>query len=82
MKATKAEVAEYISNFLTGQGKTHEWDYFISVPIDNDRELDAIGLICARLPEIYPPTEQGTYTSKEGLQVLQRLLTYLQNNVR
>lgn len=72
------KVAETIERFINGTGATWEWDDFISVPI-KDPELDKIRSNCSRLPEEYPPTRKGEYTSERGVDVLKGYIKQLRD---
>ena len=74
MKIIKSEIAQVIENFLSGKGGRLDWDDFISIPIKNDPELNAIRIRCAELPDSYPPDLPGHYCSDEGIGVLQSVL--------
>ncbi len=77
MAYNSKEVADVLNNFLSGKGDEWDWDDFISVPIE-DPELNAIRVICASLPQRFPPKVKGNYCSKEGFALLENLL----NNLR
>jgi hypothetical protein len=79
MSLTKAEVASYIENFLEGTGASWDWDDFISVRL-SDPFLEEIRLLCAGLPELYPPAQKGAYCNDEGLQELRRILESLKGS--
>ena len=79
---TKADVAKYIEDFLTAAGGPYDWDYFISVRIKNDPELEAIRLRCGQLPDLYPPNEPRQYCSDEGIRVLREILQKLRDSDR
>lgn len=67
--------ADIIEDFLEGGGD--EWDDFTSIRVRHDPELDAIGLICARLPLICPPKRPNSYCDEDGIRFLRRLVDYL-----
>ena len=75
---TRAEVIKYLEDFLSGHGNDYDWDDFFSGHYKN-RELDAIALICAKLPDIYPREKPGQYCGEEGLQFLRHVLLYLKS---
>jgi hypothetical protein len=79
MKLTRKEAVEAIDGFLQDRGAAHDWDDFISIPIDNDRELDALRFLCAILPDLYPPAGPGHYCSDEGIRLLHRVLEFLKS---
>jgi hypothetical protein len=73
---TRANVAEYIRNFLDGTGGKWDWDDFISAK-SGDPWLDQIRKTCAELPDRYPPTRKDHYCSGEGFDLLRGLLKEL-----
>ncbi len=70
VERTPEEVAEIIERFVAGTASDWEWDDFISVRIRNP-QLETIARRCAGLPQEFPPTIGGSYTSADGLAVLQ-----------
>lgn len=76
MKRTIDEVISEITKFLNDKGGAHDWDDFISIPI-NDKELDAIRIECSDLRENYPPGEKRQFCSDEGLERLKVILRNL-----
>ncbi len=72
MHLSKADVARVIVNFLEGTGGPWDWDDFISIPL-HDPSLEAVRLLAARLPDVYPPSEAGHYCSEPGLAELRQL---------
>ena len=78
MKRTKEEVISEIEKFLMDEGGAYDWDDFLSVPIKNDRELDAIRIECDGLRDKYPPRSNcRQFCSDEGMRRLQELLSGL-----
>lgn len=69
----KSEVADVITRFMSGKIGPHEWDDFISIPLD-DPYLEAIRLRCRDLPDDFPPQKRGEYCSSEGDVVLRQIL--------
>ena len=78
VKVSREDVAKYIEDFLSGRGGPWDWDDFISIRIKNNPELEAIRLICARLPDQYPPDQCG-YCNSEGMKVLGQILDELRS---
>jgi hypothetical protein len=76
MKISREDVAKYIEDFLSGKDGPLDWDYFISVRIKDNPELEAIRLRCGRLPDQYPP-DKGGYCNAEGMKVLRQILVEL-----
>ncbi len=76
MKRTAEDVIREISKFLNGAGGAHDWDDFISIPID-DRRLDEIRIECSDLRDKYPPGGQRQFCSDEGLRRLKEILNDL-----
>jgi len=60
---TNPEVADVLENFLSGRRGKWDWSNFISFPIA-DSYLE--GVLCASLPDLYPPTIKGHYCSDDG----------------
>lgn len=75
---TKADVANEIAAFLDGQSGEWDWDEFISLRL-SDPELDAVRLLCARLPELDPPVDRRHYCGEQGMNILARLADDLKN---
>jgi hypothetical protein len=69
---TKVEVANEIAAFLDGQAGEWDWDEFVSLQL-SDPELDAVRVLCAKLPELDPPVERGYYCGKKGISILAHL---------
>ena len=76
MELSRTEAAQAIEDFLAGRGGAHDWDDFISIPI-SDRELNAIRLVCAMLPEIYPPEAANQYCGSGGIRFLESVKHFL-----
>ena len=76
VRLSKAEIIAVITAFLEGSGGQWSWDDFISIRLD-DPVLEQVRVAAADLPERFPPTEAGHYTSKEGIAELRRLLDTL-----
>jgi hypothetical protein len=76
----RSEVIRYLEDFLSGSGGAHDWDDFTTGAVYKDKELDAIALIAAKLPDIYPPTRLDQYCSEEGIEFLRRVLHYLKKH--
>jgi hypothetical protein len=68
-RRTPLEVAELLEAFLDGTISSHEWDDFITIPI-NDPRLSSIARRCAELPQKFPPDAPGAYCGTEGLEVI------------
>ena len=64
MIVTNDDVVKYIEDFLLGRDGPEDWDYFISVRID-DPKLDAIRVQCVQLPDSNPPVAGGYCSSAE-----------------
>jgi hypothetical protein len=73
MKASAAEVANKLEEFLEGRGRPWDWDDFISTPLD-DPVLERIRVESATLPDRFPPLEADHYCSPLGLARLRELL--------
>jgi len=78
MKLTREDVISYMENFLANKGEAHDWDDFISIPID-DAELDLIRDRCAQLPEEFPPVSKNQYCGPAGQAVLMTFLKQLKS---
>jgi hypothetical protein len=77
---TRAEVAEIISTFLSGDGSAWAWDDFISLRM-KDPALEAIRVQCAALPDQHPPTVTGHYCDATGMEALRSLAEQLRRAV-
>ena len=66
----------YLRNFLTGAGDPWEWDDFISTSLD-DSQLERVRMLCAELPDRFPPERPHKYCSDEGIDELQAILESL-----
>lgn len=75
---TKVDVANEIAAFLAGHSGEGQWDEFISLRL-SDPELDAVRLLCAKLPELDPPVDRGHYCGEQGMEILARLADDLKN---
>jgi hypothetical protein len=78
---TRKDVIAIIDAFLKGTYVfgPHEWDYFISVSIDEDSHLEGVRLRCGDLRRDYPPDPgESAYCNQHGTQVLRELLSELQ----
>jgi len=71
-RITREEAAGYIERFLAGTDGPKEWDWFITVR-QKDPDIEKIRVVCAGLPEAYPPLGRG-YCGPSGLSVLRQLL--------
>lgn len=77
MKLSRKEAALAIGDFIEGRGGPHDWDDFISIPIRGDRQLDAIRVLCAMLPDIYKPAACNQYCGEAGFAFLAAVKTFL-----
>ena len=73
---TKQDVIMALEDFLLGRGGARDWDDFTSIPLD-DPELERIRLQCAALPDRYPPGVSSRYCNRDGLAVIEALLSKL-----
>jgi hypothetical protein len=76
MKMTKNEIADLIEAFIDGRSGDWDWDDFISIK-QADPEIDSIRAQCAKIPEIFPPTEKGYYCAPDGFKALKGLVQNL-----
>ena len=76
IKLSREEAALAIGDFIEGRGGPHDWDDFISIPI-RDRQLDAIRVLCAMLPDIYKPAAPNQYCGEGGIAFLAAVKTFL-----
>ena len=79
-KTTRADVAQYIENFLNYPNAPDSWDDFVSVPIKGAPHLEAIRERATQLPYVYPvpPGEKG-YCNEDGKNVLRKILEDLRS---
>jgi hypothetical protein len=69
-KRSADEVADYLRNFVNGQGGEWDWDDFTSVPIA-DAQLESVRLRAEAVD--VPLTEQGATILRELLAEVERL---------
>jgi hypothetical protein len=73
---TRSEVANEIEAFMEDRSGEWDWDEFISLRL-SDPQLDEVRKLCARLPEIDPPTKNGHYCGSRGMAIMVRLVNDL-----
>lgn len=76
---SKREIADIIERFILDSTKPWEWDDFVSVPL-RDPALDTIRKQCRDLPDCFPPTREGNYSSDEGVKFLENLVKKLRED--
>ena len=76
---SREEVARTIEDFVNSRGGPWDWDYFISVPIDDPR-LESIRARCARLDEEFPPSRPGAYCGEGGFDVMRQFIHQLRES--
>lgn len=77
MHLSRREVIKYIKDFLNDEGGDWDWDDFISIQLDTPN-LEAVRIMCATLPDRYPPDRSGRYCSDAGLEALRAVASQLE----
>ncbi len=80
MTVTKQHALIEMEKLLAGEGGAYDWDDFTTLSID-DLQLDALRIVCAELPRLYPPSA-GQYCNDEGLARLRQIACELRQEVK
>lgn len=80
IKLTRQEVARILEEFIDGTGGPHDWDDFMSFPIEDDN-LERIRLRCSGLDSKFPPDQKGRFCNEVGLAVIQTYVAELRSSL-
>jgi hypothetical protein len=72
-ETTRSAIANTIEQFLSRASGKWDWDDFVSCPLQ-DNESERVREACARLPHLYPASDNSAYCGEEGIAVLRSIL--------
>ncbi len=76
LERSRAEVAQYIDDFIDESGGDWDWDDFTSIQI-RDPYLDSIRKRCCAIHDNNPPEVEGEWCSSDGRESLREILAEL-----